>query len=225
MPAEPVRITHFSDVLCVWAYVSQIRCDELLERFGDEVELESRYFHVFGDVASKIETGWSKRGGLPAYAEHVKGVAEAFPHVAVHDDVWVTGTPASSMPAHLVLCAVRDAVARGEAAPGSTARAAWVIRLGFFRDALDVGRRATLLELIEPLGIAATAIEARLADGRAHAALAADLDTARAQGIQTSPSLVFNEGRQRLAGNVGYRILEANVRELLERPEDQSSWC
>ena len=25
---EPIRITHFSDTLCVWAYVSQIRIDE-----------------------------------------------------------------------------------------------------------------------------------------------------------------------------------------------------
>ena len=27
--ADPVRISHFSDTLCVWAYVSQIRLDEL----------------------------------------------------------------------------------------------------------------------------------------------------------------------------------------------------
>jgi predicted DsbA family dithiol-disulfide isomerase len=220
-----VQITHYSDVLCVWAYVSQIRCDELLERFPDQTSIDCRYFHVFGDVAGKMEASWSTRGGLAAYAEHVKGVAEDFPHVEVHDDVWLRRTPRSSMPAHLVLCAVRGLVADDEAETGSTSRSAWAIRLGFFRDALDVSRRQTLLELVEAQGLSAAAIEARLDDGRAHATLAADLDEARKQGIDTSPSLVFNEGRQRLAGNVGYRILEANVRELLERPGDQRSWC
>ena len=54
---------------------------------------------------------------------------------------------------------------------------------------------------------------------------AEDLDLARAQAIQASPTLLFNEGRQRLTGNVGYRIIEANIRELLERAPDQLSWC
>ena len=44
--------------------------------------------------------------------------------------------------------------------------------------------------------------------------------------IQGSPSFVLNEGRQKLYGNVGYRILEANIHELLRaQPADQASWC
>ena len=35
----------------------------------------------------------------------------------------------------------------------------------------------------------------------------------------------LNEGRQLLAGNVGYRVIEANIRELLDTPGDQQSWC
>jgi hypothetical protein len=34
-----------------------------------------------------------------------------------------------------------------------------------------------------------------------------------------------NEGRQRLNGNVGYRVLEANIRELLNHPAGEQSWC
>ncbi|TPV95892.1 MAG: disulfide bond formation protein DsbA, partial [Myxococcales bacterium FL481] len=34
-----------------------------------------------------------------------------------------------------------------------------------------------------------------------------------------------NEGRQRLNGNVGFRIIEANVRELLRHTETEHSWC
>jgi hypothetical protein len=35
----------------------------------------------------------------------------------------------------------------------------------------------------------------------------------------------MNGGRQILYGNVGYRILNANVEELLKHPEQEASWC
>jgi hypothetical protein len=36
----------------------------------------------------------------------------------------------------------------------------------------------------------------------------------------------MNEGRQKLFGNVGYRIVEANIQELLREPNpDLASWC
>ncbi len=49
----------------------------------------------------------------------------------------------------------------------------------------------------------------------------------KAHGVQGSPTYVFNEGRQMLYGNVGYRIIEANVRELLSAPAaaGEPSWC
>ena len=69
-------------------------------------------------------------------------------------------------------------------------------------------------------------VEALIADGRAFAALASDHQDAEALRLQGSPSFVLNEGRQKLYGNVGFRILEANVQELLHEPQpDQASWC
>ncbi|MEA5480541.1 hypothetical protein VB774_23140 [Pseudanabaena galeata UHCC 0370] len=47
----------------------------------------------------------------------------------------------------------------------------------------------------------------------------------REHTISVSPTLIFNEGRQRLNENVGYRVIEANIRELLNNPEDEQSWC
>ncbi len=44
-------------------------------------------------------------------------------------------------------------------------------------------------------------------------------------GLKGSPSLVMNNGRQVLYGNVGYRIINANVKELLKRPDSEASWC
>ena len=56
-------------------------------------------------------------------------------------------------------------------------------------------------------------------------ALATDLERVAQLGVRASPTLDFNEGRQRLTGNVGYRILEANIQELLRTPAGQQSWC
>jgi hypothetical protein len=65
----------------------------------------------------------------------------------------------------------------------------------------------------------------RGATGAVHAALAEDLEPARTQSVAASPTLLFNEGRQRLTSNVGYRIIEANILELLEGAPGQLSWC
>ena len=44
--------------------------------------------------------------------------------------------------------------------------------------------------------------------------------------IEGSPTFVLNEGRQKLYGNVGYRVIEANIRELLRTPTaGEMSWC
>jgi hypothetical protein len=43
--------------------------------------------------------------------------------------------------------------------------------------------------------------------------------------LEGSPSYILNDGRQKLYGNVGYRVIEANVTELLEHDDNQLSWC
>lgn len=222
---ERVRIAHYSDLLCVWAYVSQVRIDELLQQFPGRVELEYRYFHVFGSVPRKMESAWKDRGGVAAYGQHVRSVVDQFGHVVLHPEVWLRDTPQSSMPGHLMLCAVRVLESAGTAAPGALARAAWALRLAFFRDGEDISSRGVLARIGRQSGLPMDEIERVLGSGAAHAALAEDLDLARQHTIQASPTLLFNEGRQRLTGNVGYRIIEANIRELLESVPGQLSWC
>jgi predicted DsbA family dithiol-disulfide isomerase len=99
------------------------------------------------------------------------------------------------------------------------------VREAFFRQGRDVSNKRVLLEIAESIGLSASEIENAIATGAAHAALSEDLELARTQSINASPTLLFNEGRQRLTGNVGYRIIEANIRELLEGASDQLSWC
>ena len=63
----------------------------------------------------------------------------------------------------------------------------------------------------------------RRAAQAAFAALSSDYADADAMHIQGSPSFVLNEGRQKLYGNVGFRVMEAasaaETLELLEREQ------
>ena len=56
--------------------------------------------------------------------------------------------------------------------------------------------------------------------------MAADYQDADKMRIEGSPSFVLDEGRQKLYGNVEFRLLEANIQELLRAPRsDEASWC
>jgi predicted DsbA family dithiol-disulfide isomerase len=53
----------------------------------------------------------------------------------------------------------------------------------------------------------------------------ADFDAQKKQLVEGSPTFVLDEGRQKLYGNVGYRILEGNIQELLTEPGQRPGWC
>lgn len=219
----PILLQHYADILCVWAYVSEVRLLELEREFGDDVGIEHHWFQVFGDVHAKLYANWRDKGGAAGYSAHVREIVARFAHVPVHPDIWQRETPSSSMPAHAVLCAVRLLDANEQRQRVSQVAAA--IRTAFFRDLVDVSMRDRLLDIVETCGVSVPRVEALLDNGAAWAALSADLDLAREHNVRASPTLIFNEGRQRLTGNVGYRVIEANVRELLQGPPGGQSWC
>ncbi|MGD9603541.1 MAG: DsbA family protein [Gammaproteobacteria bacterium] len=219
----PIRLQLYSDVLCVWAYVSQARIQELEREFPQEILIEHHWFQVFGHVAAKLEANWRERGGAAGYGAHVREVVAKFGHVPVHPEIWARATPASSMPAHLLLCAagLLEGALRDRCVP----RLADAIRTAFFRDLRDVSDWQVLLDVAQECALPEAELEGLVRDGRAFAMLSGDLDLARDNQVRASPTLLFNEGRQRLTGNVGYRVLVANVRELLQAPAGGQSWC
>jgi predicted DsbA family dithiol-disulfide isomerase len=83
----------------------------------------------------------------------------------------------------------------------------------------------TLFGLLEASDINIGKIKKSLDSGMALAALMSDYRVAREYNIKGSPTLIMNEGRQSIFGNVGYRVLQANVEELLKNATDQASWC
>lgn len=223
---QPLPIQHFTDVLCVWAYTCQIRIDQLVEEEGDAIAVDRRFCSVFADASDRLSKSWADRGGLAGYAKHVQSVVGRFDHITIHEKAWAEVAPRSSLGAHIFLSAIRH-LEGVEAVPGdSFAKACWSFRTAFFAEGRDIGQRSVQYEVAEQLELPIPAIEDCLADSSAHAELAADFDLAKKLDVSVSPTLVLNDGRQRLAGNVGYRVIAANVHELLRGPAgDDASWC
>jgi predicted DsbA family dithiol-disulfide isomerase len=227
-----VKVSYFSDVLCIWAYIAQARIDAVKEKFGDTVRLDHRFCSVFGNTALKITTTWRDKGEYAGFNAHLRNVALQFPHIEIHPDIWLTTRPPTSTSAHLFMVAVQqwqhERESEGEAGPVASIfdEVVWAFRRAFFRDCRDIARWDVQCDLTEALGVDIKAIEKYIRDGTAFARLAADYQDADRMRIEGSPSFVLNEGRQKLYGNVGFRIIEANIQELLRTPGgDQASWC
>ncbi len=82
-----------------------------------------------------------------------------------------------------------------------------------------------LFELIEDAGYETDKINTAINDGTAIAALMTDYQQAKAQSLKGSPTYIIDNGRQVLYGNVGYRVLLANIEEQLKAPLNEASWC
>jgi len=101
-----------------------------------------------------------------------------------------------------------------------------MFRKVFFSDVRDIGNRQVQDDIALSLGLSKTAIHSLIDNGKAYAELELDRLEAKAYKVPGSPTLVLNDARQMLFGNVGYRIIEANVRELLANPDQgEAAWC
>jgi predicted DsbA family dithiol-disulfide isomerase len=47
---KPIRIFYFSDVFCIWAYIAQIRLEELKVSFSEDIAIDYHFISVFGKV-------------------------------------------------------------------------------------------------------------------------------------------------------------------------------
>ena len=215
-----LSITCFSDVLCVWAYIAQVRLDEVAHNYPDQVEIRHRFCTVFGDTADKIGAGWRERGGYSGFGAHVLESAQPYAHVSIHPDIWKACRPASSIPAHLALKAVQ------RIDDTACERILKDIRLAFFRDVRDIAQASVLKDILSACGLPAGRVWEFIDNGIAHADLEGDRRAQNTLLVQGSPSYILNEGRQKLYGNVGYGVIDANIRELLRTPgAGAASWC
>lgn len=226
-----VDITYFSDVLCIWAYAAQARIDTVKKKFGDTVRIEHRFCSVFGNTVQKIPAAWKDKGGYEGFNSHLQQTAAKFPHIELDPEVWLKTRPATSMSPHLFMKALQQWIheagaLEAQSESGIFDRVMWGFRCAFFRDGRDISLWGVQREIAQSLGVDIAAIEKHIHSGAAFAQLASDYQDADKMRIEGSPSFVLNEGRQKLYGNVGFRIIEANIQELLRAPRgDQASWC
>ena len=231
---EKVRIHYFTDILCVWAYLAQIRLDKVIENHVDDIDIIYTFMPTFGNTAHRIGQGWKDKGGFSGFSKHTHEVCNAYPHIELHDDIWKFNTPKTSSTSHLFIKAVQTLIDTGEikneshedfTQPSILEELIWNIRLAFFRDLKDVSQMDVLMDIATKLGLPTDKIEIAINDGSALAAFSRDIELKDEFGIEGSPTYVLNEGRQKLYGNVGYRIIEANIHEILNKPQAEASWC
>jgi len=217
---KPIVLTFYSDVLCVWAHISQARVDEVSQNFSENVSIEYRFCSVFGDTKYKIGEGWADRDGYAGFRNHIQDAVSEFDHIKIHPEIWTRTRPASSAPAHLVLKAVQLLD------PEKLRTVLEEIRLSFFEHCLDISHWSVLAGVLDDTGVSAADIKQIIDSGLAHAALDADHRNQQTLMVQGSPTYILNEGRQKLYGNVGYGVIEANIKELLRSPvAGAASWC
>ena len=222
MPQDstPLVVEYYSDLLCVWAWIAQRRLDELAAQYSDRIELKCLYINIFGDCAGKMQKQWAKRDGYGGYAQHVQESVEPYDNAPVNPAVWQVVRPTTSANAHLIVKAA-ELVTSSEV----SARLALSLRQAFFIDARDISQLDFLLQHAADFGLDLDLIMGAMQDGTAMAALMSDYQQAQHQGLKGSPSYVLDGGRQTLYGNVGYRVLSANIEELLKKPAEEASWC
>jgi len=232
---QTINVEIFSDALCAWAYNAQIRFDQLKRDFGEQLRLQYRFIPIFAATEKRIGQGWKDKGGFSGFNANLCKIAAAWEHVEVHPRIWLQNVPRSSSVPHLYLKAIQLLQERGIVADEPLAEHHdrtlfeayfWRIRRAFFAETKNIGEIGVLDAFAEEMGIPVVPVHELLDNGEAHAALHLDLEARDQYLIPGSPTLVFNEGRQRLYGNVGYRIIEANIRELLNNSSSGgASWC
>ena len=231
---SPVRGSYYSDVLCIWAYIAQRRLEELVPKFGNELSIDAHFCSVFPDAWGKIEDKWKSQGGFEGFNRHINEVALKFPHIDVHERLWLETRPRTSASAHLFLKAIEIIERDGNGSDSKpqpyldriSTRAAWELRRAFFASAKDISDWKVHNEIADRLGIDYGMVDEKIRSSEAVALLAVDYHLSQKHGVEGSPRFIMNDGRQKLFGNVGYRLIEANVQELLRSaPEEEASWC
>jgi len=214
-----LKVDYFSDVLCVWAFINEKRLEEVEQQLGKDLDIELQFLPNFASVHPKIEAGWKDKGGFEGYAEHVSEVADQF-DITLHKDAWSSIRPASSMMAHAYIKAVQSIHGHLKAREYSLE-----LRKAFFLEAKDISKVAECKTVALSIKIDWEAVAVYFESGQALSDLNMDFQCAKDYQISVSPAWVFNEGRQKLIGNVGYRVLEVNLKELISQKPLKQNWC
>ena len=229
---KKVAVNYFTDVLCIWAYIAQVRVNELKSEFSNQLDFDYHFFPVFGDVFSKMQ---SRKDGIEGYSKHVHDVCLQFDHIKIHPELWKKNIPTTSLSIHTFLKALqiledKEILSKSpqDQYKNNTIfeEFLWCVRTSFFEQAVDISQTSELFKIAQNLEINTEEVSNVLNSGEATAKMYRDMQLKEKFKIPGSPSYVLNSGRQILYGNIGYRLIKSNICELLETPhKDYASWC
>lgn len=221
----PIPVGYWTDPLCVWAFVGEDKLDRIVAEFGAKLRIEHRVIPIFGSVPWRFSLGPWAKDGLDGRVAVTRRVCEQHGHPEVSGEAWRRCAPTSSWAAGAALKAVFAAAAAGETTVDAAIRYQREMRRAFFVREENVCARGVQLALAEAGGVPRAAVERRLDDGSALAALWEDFNDKEQLKLQGSPTWVFDGGRAQLYGNFGYGVLRATVEELVRGVEAGGSGC
>lgn len=214
-----INVDYFTDVLCVWAFIGEQRLNEVENQLGKHLDIQLQFLPNFASVIPKIEAGWKDKGGFEGYAQHVHDVANQF-EITLHPDVWLKTRPSTSMMAHALIKSVENVHDHDLARHYASA-----LRTAFFIEALDISDISVCEAVAKQLQVDWVKVLDSFNHGHGLSSLNSDFQNAKEYQVAVSPAWVFNEGRQKLVGNVGYRVIEANLKELIVEKPLKHNWC
>ena len=213
-------VDYYSDVLCIWAWVAQKRIDELNKNLAGKIEFRHHYMNIFGDCQGKMDSQWSEKGHFNGFAEHVQKSAAPYSDALVSKEIWTKVRPTTSANVHLILKAIKLVYSNQ-----ASIDMAMVFRKSFFVDAQDISNNEVLYQLAEHNNLDSKLIKSDIDNGKALASLMSDYQQVKNLSLKGSPTYIIDNGRQILFGNVGYRVLLANIEEQIKSPLNEPCWC
>ncbi len=220
-----LQFSYYSDPLCIWAFVAQPKLEQILDEWGERIEVDYRIVPVFGLVPERFERGSWAKAGPEGRRDTTRRVARAQGRDDVSGEVWVKDPPASSLASGAAVKAVFALESQGLAEEGAGARYLLAMREHFFVRDRNIARRQEQLAVAESIGVDVTALEGKLEDGTCLAALFEDDAAGKALGVRGSPTYVFDGGRAMLYGNFPFAILHATAETLLSGVGVEGSAC
>ena len=186
-----MKVEIFSDIVCPWCYIGERRFMRALAEFpgGSDVEIVLRPYQL---DPTAPERPIPLREYLSArYGPGMSRMTEAVSAAGAEDDLefaWDDALAVNTMTAHRLL---RLAAIEG----GISVQRALLERLfeAHFSRGEDVSDHETLVAHAAAVGMSADRVRAYLASGEGEAELRAELEEARALGVRSVPTFVFDE--------------------------------
>lgn len=141
-------------------------------------------------------------------------------YIKLHPETWQHNRPVSSTVAHVLIKIVQRVDNQNCEVLMKE------LRRAFFEISIEISNWENLKASLEVVGISVSEFRELIGNGIAFADLEADRRDQQSLMVQGGPTFILNVGYQKLYGNVGYGVLEANIKEFLSSSvADAASWC